>query len=92
MMASRLPWVLWKFLTVNSLLLQFSTDRNQELSRDFTLVNRFGDGSISREDILALSDDVGDKVSPDEAEAMLKHASKKGQISQAEFAEIFAPP
>jgi Ca2+-binding EF-hand superfamily protein len=71
--------------------LQFSTDRNHEISRDFSLIDRNGDRSISWEDIVVLSEEAGDKVSGEVAKTMVLHASKKGIISQATFAELFQP-
>jgi hypothetical protein len=41
------------------------------------------------EDILVLSEEAGDKVSPEVADAMAHHASKTGVISQSTFAEVF---
>lgn len=40
---------------------------------------------------MVLSEEAGDKVSGEVAKTMVLHASKKGIISQATFAELFQP-
>ena len=76
----------------SSILLQYTRDRQAELSNYFALIDQGSKGYISVQDIEELARQAGDSLAEGEAEAMIIQTTAKKKLYENEFRKLLAPP
>jgi Ca2+-binding EF-hand superfamily protein len=70
---------------------KYRRDRRGETSKYFSLVDKDGKGFISVYDIQLLAGQTGETIEVEEAKAIMRHSSSRGEISEPVFHVLLSP-